>query len=169
VACTASLTYALQSATPFGLDQVGLPLRADAIASLCGVAKRHGVGETQDADRLALRLPAVCGVPTREEAAHVLEVRVARQHACPAAFTALTQQRREVLTHPERLESLAETPSEEHVARLPRPKKRSNNEATISMKRIYEKYNGPQCVVPDEPLVIENTGPPGIEKTAVTF
>jgi hypothetical protein len=37
------------------------------------------------------------------------------------------------------------------------------------MKRIYEKYNGPQCVVPDEPLVIENTGPPGIEKTAVTF
>jgi hypothetical protein len=166
---TAYLTYELQSATPLGLDQVGLPISSDSIESLFGVAKRHGVGETQDADRLALRLPAFCGVPTREEAEQVLEVSVARQHEFTAAFTSLTQQRREVLTHPERLESLGENPYEDHVALLPSPKKRSNNEATISMKRIYEKYNGPPCVVPDEPLVIENTGPPGIEKTAVTF
>jgi len=166
---TAYLTYELQSATPLGLDQVGLPISSDSIESLFGVAKRHGVGETQDADRIALRLPAFCGVPTREEAEQVLEVSVARQHEFTAAFTSLTQQRREVLTHPERLESLGENPYEDHVALLPSPKKRSNNEATISMKRIYEKYNGPPCVVPDEPLVIENTGPPGIEKTAVTF
>jgi hypothetical protein len=166
---TAYLKYELQSATPLGLDQVGLPISSDAIESLFGVAKRHGVGETQDADRIALRLPAFCGVPTREEAEQVLEVSVARQHEFTAAFTSLTQQRREVLTHPERLESLGENPYEDHVELLPSPKKRSNNEANISMKRIYEKYNGPQFVVPDEPLVIENTGPPGIEKTAVTF
>ena len=166
---TASLKYELQSATPLGLDQVGLPISSDAIESLFGVAKRHGVGETQDADRIALRLPAFCGVPTREEAEQVLEVSVARQHEFTAALTSLTQQRREVLTHPERLESLRENPYEDHVALLPSPKKRSNNEANISMKRIYEKYNGPQCMVPDEPLVLENTGQPGIEKTAVTF
>src|SRR5437870_218668 len=133
---TAYLTYELQSATPLGLDQVGLPISSDSIESLFGVAKRHGVGETQDADRIALRLPAFCGVPTREEAEQVLEVSVARQHEFTAAFTSLTQQRREVLTHPERLESLGENPYEDHVALLPSPKKRSNNEATISMKRI---------------------------------
>jgi hypothetical protein len=166
---TAYLRYELQSATSLGLDQVGLPISSDAIESLFGVAKRHGVGETQDANRIALRLPALCGVPTREEAEQVLEVRVARQHEFTAAVTSLTQQRREVLTHPERLESLGEHPSEEHVELLPSPKKRSNNEASISVKRIYEKYNAPQCVGPDEPLVIESTGPPGIEKTAVTF
>lgn len=166
---TAYLQYELQSATALGLDQVGLPISSDAIESLFGVAKRHGVGETQDAHRIALRLPALCGVLTREEAEQVLEVGVARQHEFTAAVTSLTQQRRKVLTHPERLESLGENPSEEHVELLPSPKKRSNNEASISIKRIYEKYNAPQRLGPDEPLVIESTGPPGIEKTAVTF
>src|SRR5882672_6442009 len=161
----AYLSYQLETATALGLDHIGLPISSDAIESLFAVAKQHGVGETQDADRIALRLPAFCGIPTREEAQQVLEVSVARQHEFTAAFTSLTQQRREVLTHPERLESLGENPYEDHVALLPSSKKQSNNEATISMKRIYEKYNGPQCVVPDEPLVIENTGPPGIEKT----
>jgi len=120
---TAYLTYELQSATLLGLDQVGLPISSDSIESLFGVAKRHGVGETQDADRIALRLPAFCGVPTREEAEQVLEVSVARQHEFTAAFTSLTQQRREVLTHPERLESLGENPYEDHVALLPSSKK----------------------------------------------
>ena len=57
---------------------------------------------------------------------------MARQHEFTAAFTSLTQQRREVLTHPERLESLGENPYEDHVELLPSPKKRSNNETTIS-------------------------------------
>jgi hypothetical protein len=35
------------------------------------VAKHHGVGQTQDAARIALRLPALCGPPTREEAQEV--------------------------------------------------------------------------------------------------
>ncbi len=55
-----------------------LPISSDAIESLFGVAKRHGVGETQDANRIALRLSAFCGVPTREEAEQVLGVSVAR-------------------------------------------------------------------------------------------
>src|SRR3989449_7404131 len=83
---TAYLEYELQSAATLGLDQVGLPISSDTIESLFGVAKRHGVGETQDADRIALRLPAFCGIPSREEAKQVLEVSVARQQAFTATF-----------------------------------------------------------------------------------
>jgi hypothetical protein len=47
--CRASLVYQLETATTLGLDHIGLPISSDAIASLCGVAKRLGMGETQDA------------------------------------------------------------------------------------------------------------------------
>ena len=67
------MTFELETAKTLGLDHVGLPISSDAIESLFGVAKQHGVGETQDAARIALRLPALCGVPTREEAEQVLE------------------------------------------------------------------------------------------------
>ena len=137
------------------------------MASLVGVAKRHGVGETQDAARIALRLPAFCGMPTREEAAQVLEVSVARQREFTGRFTSLTQQRREVLSHPERLESLGRDQGSSPVERIPRPKNRSNNEASIKTSITYEHLYGPQRSAPAEPLVIENTGPPDIEKTAL--
>src|SRR2546425_11108765 len=102
----AYLHYQLETAKTLGLDQVGLPISSDTIESLFGVGKRHGVGETPDAARIACRLPAFCGLPTRQEAEQILGVRVARQHEFTAAFTSLTQQRRDVLSHPERLESL---------------------------------------------------------------
>src|SRR6266516_4009364 len=166
---TAYLAHQLDTATTLGLEHVGLPISSDAIESLFGVAKRHGVGETQDAARIALRLPAFCGMPTREEAEQVLEVSVARQQAFTATFPSLTKERREVLTHPERLESLGENQYKGHVELLPRPKKWSTDEVSISIKRIYGKYDRPQFEVPDEPLVIDNTGPPHIEKAAATF
>ena len=164
---SAYLAYQLDTATTLGLDHVGLPISSDSIASLFGVAKRHGVGETQDAARIALRLPAFCGMPTREEAAQVLEVSVARQREFTGRFTSLTQQRREVLSHPERLESLGRDQGSSPVERIPSPKNRSNNEASIKTSITYEHLYGPQRSAPAEPLVIENTGPPDIEKTAL--
>ena len=152
----------------FGLDQVGLPISSDSIESLFGVAKRHGVGETQDADRIALRLPAFCGVPTREEAEQVLEVSVARQHEFTAAFTSLTQQRREVLTHPERLESLGENPYEDHVALLPSPKNRANYEAIVNISMGCKSLYRPQGVCQDDLVLLDNTGPPDIREAALT-
>ena len=92
------------------------------IESLFGVAKRHGVGQTQDAARIALRLPALCGAPTREEAEQVLGISVARQHEITGQFTSLTKQRREVLGHREALESLGRSPGGPSVELLPRPK-----------------------------------------------
>jgi hypothetical protein len=105
-----------------------LPISSDTIESLFGVAKQHGVGETQDAARIALRLPAFCGVPTREEAEQVLDVSGARHQAFTGQVISLTRQRREVLGHPERLESLSLTQATPHVALIASPKNRSNNQ-----------------------------------------
>src|SRR2546425_8094129 len=118
----AYLMHQLGIATALGLAQVGVPISSDSIESLFGVGKRHGVGETPDAARIALRLPALCGRSTREEAEHVLGISVARQYEFTATLPSLTQQRREVLAHPERLESLAREPASPHVELIPSPK-----------------------------------------------
>jgi len=164
----AYLHYQLETAKTLGLDQVGLPISSDTIESLFGVGKRHGVGETPDAARIAFRLPAFCGLPTRQEAEQILGVSVARQHEFTAAFTSLTQQRREVLSHPERLESLVREPDRPYVELIPSPKKRANNEVSVEIKTIYGTDKGTLFAPPDESLVIENTGPPHFEQTVLT-
>jgi len=166
--CRASLVYQLETATTLGLDHIGLPISSDAIASLFGGAKRQGMGETQDARRMALRLPAFCGVPTREEAQQVLEVRVARQHEFTGQVTSLTKQRREVLGHPERLESLRLTPDDRRMECLPQSKNRSNYQEVINISNGYRTLSSPQITGLDEPLLIENAAPPGIREMALT-
>jgi hypothetical protein len=147
---------------------VGLPISSDSIESLFGVAKQHGVGQTQDAARIALRLPALGGVPTREEAAQVLEVCVARQQEITDQFISLTPQRREVLGHPERLESLSQNQGEPHVELMPSPKSRSNQEVIIKISTSYENRYGPQLGCQDNLVLLENTGPPDIREAALT-
>jgi len=164
---TRYLNHQLATATTLGLDPVGLPISSDSIESLFGVGKHHGVGETQDAARIALRLPAFCGVPTREEAEQVLDVSVARQHEFSSQLASLTQQRREVLSHPERLESLGLHPDASYVELIPSPKSRSNNKVNINISTAYENLYGPQLASPNEPLVMNNTGLPNIDKMAM--
>jgi hypothetical protein len=164
----AYLHYQLETAKALGLDQVGLPISSDTIESLFGVGKRHGVGEISDATRIALRLPALCGTPTREEAEQVLGVSVARQHEFTEAMTALTQQRREVLSHAAGLESLRREPNSPHWELIPSPKKRERNEVSIHIKTIYENNDGTPLVPQDESMIIENTGPPVCERIALT-
>jgi hypothetical protein len=166
--CRTSLAPQRGIATTVGRAHVGVPISADAIASLFGVGKRHGVGETPEAARLALRLPALCGTPTREAAEHGLGVRMGRQHAFTAACTSLTQQRREVLAHPGRLESLAREPDAPHVALIPRPKKWAKNGVTLYTKKRDGNDNGTPLAPPDESTVIENAGPPVCESIALT-
>src|SRR6266849_1261896 len=164
----AYLTHQLGIATTVGLAHMGVPISSDAIESLFGVGKRHGVGETPDAARIALRLPAFCGRPTREEAEHVLGVSVAQQHAFTAALPSLTQQRREVLAHPERLESLLREPASPHVTLIPSPKTHANNEVSIDLKKSYRNKNGTPFGSPDESMVIENAGLSHFEQMALT-
>lgn len=167
--CRASLACQRETATRLGLDDLGVPSSAETIAALVGVAKPHGVGQTQEAARLARRVPAFCGAPTREEAPQVLAVRVARPQAVTAPCPSLTQQRREVLGHPERLESLGRTQGTPHVERLPRPKKRSNCQKITHLSTRCENPYGPRLAGLDDILLIENAAPPGMQETALAL
>lgn len=164
----AYLDYELETATTLGLDHIGLPISSDAIESLFGVAKCHGVGETQDAARIALRLPALCGLPTREEAKQVLDVSVARQQELTGQVISLTKQRREVLGHPERLESLSLDQAPPHVTLIPSPKNRSNYQEIIHISNGYEECHGPPLRLPGGLHFRENAGLPGRTETALT-
>jgi hypothetical protein len=164
----AYLDFELETATTLGLDHVGVPISSDASESLFGVAKRHGVGETQDANRIALRLPAFCGVPTREEAEQVLRVSVARQQELTAQCPSLSKQRREVLGHPEHLESLSLAQATPHVELIPSPKNRSNYQEIIDISNGYEACHGPPWPNPGRLHFLENAEPPGRRETALT-
>jgi len=165
---SAYLAYQLKTAKTLGLEHVGLPISSDPIESLFGVAKRHGMGQTQDAARIALRLPALCGAPTREEAEQVLGVSVARQHEITGQFTSLTKQRREVLGHRKELESLGRSQGKPQVELIPRPKHRSNYEAIVNLSMGCEDQNGPHLMPQQTPCVIENVGPPDMREAALT-
>src|SRR2546428_2006999 len=159
--CAGSLQYQLETATTLGLDQVGLPISSDAIASLVGLAKQRGVGETQDAARIALRLPALGGLPTREEAEQVLDVSVARQPEVTGQVISLTKQRRAVLGHPERLERLSITQGHPHVERIARPKNRSNHQNIVQISTSDEGLYGPQVRNSTGHRLLENAASPG--------
>ena len=145
-----------------------MPISSDTIASLFGVAKRHGVGQAQDAARIALRLPALCGAPTREEAEQVLGISVARPHEITGPCTSLTKQRREVLGHGKDLERLGQSQGEPHVERLARPKTRSNHAAIVHLSMDCENQYGPHLLPQQPPCVMENVGPPDMREAAVT-
>ncbi len=164
----AYLAFELETAKTLGLDHIGLPISSDAIASLFGVAKRHGVGETPDANRMALRLPALCGVPTREEAKQVLDVSVARQQEVTGQIISLTKQRRQVLGHPERLESLSIIQGTPHVELIASPQNRSNHQKIVQISTSYEELHGPPLRSSTGHRLLENAAPPGRRETALT-
>jgi hypothetical protein len=164
----AYLDVELETATTLGLDHIGLPISSDAIESLFGVAKRHGAGETPDAYRMALRLPALCGLPTREEAEQVLDVSVARQQEFTGQVISLTKQRCEVLDHPERLESLSLDQANPHMELIASSKSRSNHQNIVQISTAYEERYGPQWRSSAGHRLLEKAAPPGRRETALT-
>jgi hypothetical protein len=162
------LQYQLETAKTLGLDQLGLPISSDAIESLFGVAKQHGVGETQDAARIALHLPAFCGLPTRAEAEQVLAVSVARQHEVTGQVISLTKQRREVLGYPERLERLSLTQGPPQVELIASPKNRSNHQNIVQISTSYEELPGSQLRDSTGHRLLANAASPGRRETALT-
>jgi hypothetical protein len=164
----AYLDFELETATTLGLHHIGLPISSDAIESLFGVAKRHGVGEPPDANRMALRLPALCGVPTREEAKQVRDVSVARQQEGTGQVISLTKQRRQVLGYPERLESLSITQSTPHMELIASPQNRSNHQNIVQLSTSYEELHGPPLRSSTGHRLLDNAAPPGRRETALT-
>jgi len=140
----AYLQEQLETATTLGLEKIGLPISSDQIESLFGLAKQHGTGEIRDADRIALRLPALCGIPSRAEAEQVLGIGVADQHEITSCFTSLIKQRREVLPHPDRLESLGTGQVEAHIELIPNAENRSKNQKIVDLSAYYPKQRDPE-------------------------
>ena len=105
----------LAIAYTLGLEGVGLPISSDSIESLFGVAKHHGTGEIKDANRIAMRIPALCAVPTRQEAENVLRISVKEQQQSVGSLPSLTRQRRDVLTEGGCLESIQNNAAQPNV------------------------------------------------------
>jgi hypothetical protein len=139
------LHHQLKTATALGLDDVGLPISSDPIASLFGLSKQHGVGPVKDANRMALRIPALCGLPTQEEAQKVLEITVAQQRACSDGVSSLTQQRRQMQANPHHLEQLGRGREQGNVELIPPGKDRSNRSDIVHLPNGYKEVESPMA------------------------
>jgi hypothetical protein len=153
-----SLHHQLETAKRLGLEAVGLPIRSDPIDSLFGLAKQHGVGPLQEANRMALRMPALCGLPTEQEALPVLAVSVAQQHALTAGLSSLTQQRRQMRVNPHHLEQLGHGRDQGHVELIPPGKDRSHRSEIIHLSNGYKVVDGPAERGPQGPFPRRHEG-----------
>ncbi len=140
----AYLQVQLQTAVELGLDHIGLPVSSDPIESLFGLGKLHGTGEIKDANRIALRLPALCGTPTREEAEQGIKISVAQEQEITGRFTSLVKQRREVLPHADRLESLSTEQGGTPLELIAGTKNREKSGEILHLPVPYEKTSRPQ-------------------------
>ena len=150
----------LESATVLGAASFGLPISTDQIESLFAVGKRHGTGDLKDANRIAMRLPALCGEITREDAQKVMEVSVAQQQEVMGSVSTVIGQRQRTLTHPGKLEKLLEFKEQNDFELIPSPKKRSKNLERPDNTSTLENLRGTQFEVPNigipPPIVIKN-------------
>ncbi len=134
----------LNIAAALGLAEIGMPISSDAIESLFGLGKQHGTGEIKDANRMALRLPAMCGVPTRAEAQQIVEMGVAQQTEFTGKLTSLEKQRRDVFSNHEGIEKLGLHHASNHVELIPGAGNRSNIQKTHHTSTICKEDPGPK-------------------------
>jgi len=106
--------------------------------------------------------------PTREEAAQVLGISMARQHEITGQCPSLTKQRREVLGHRKEIEGLGRNQGGAHAELLPSPKNRSNHAAIVNISTGCEDQHGPHLVPKQTSCIIENVGPPDMREAALT-
>ena len=116
---------------------------------LLGVAKQHGTGQTKDANRIALRMPAICGELTKGDAVRVLGVSVREQQEVTASLPSLTKQRRDVLPNPGSLDKIVTDGEKRNLELIPRAKKQSNNLINLNITEDCGETGGPP-VAPKE-------------------
>jgi hypothetical protein len=131
------LHHQLETAKQLGLDAVGLPISSDPIESLFGLTKQHGVDPLKDANRMALRIPALCGVPTLEEAQQVLAITVNQQQALSDGVASLAKQRRQMRAEPHHLEQLGSGREQGNVELIPSSKDCSDRSHIIYLANGY--------------------------------
>lgn len=133
----------LMVASVLGLENAGMPISSDNIESLFGVSKQHGTGKIKDANRIALRIPAMCGELTREDAKRVLNISVKEQQKVEGSLPSLTKQRRQVLANPGCLDIINLDEAKQNLELIPGSKKQSKNLINLNLSTCYEKIVGP--------------------------
>jgi hypothetical protein len=113
-------------AEKLGLEKVGMPISSDSIESLFGVSKEHGAGEIKDANRIAARIPSMCGELTKEDVQKILSISVKEQRQAIDLLPSLTKQRRRFLSNPGSLEKIKSDESKQYLELIPAAKKWPN-------------------------------------------
>ena len=126
-----------------GLEHTGMPISSDNIESLFAVSKQHGCAEVKDANRIALRIPAMCGELTRKEAQMVLGISVKEQQRIETSLPSLTKQRREILSNPGCLDKMIIEEAKKSLELLPGSKNRAKNLINFNITDGYKELTGP--------------------------
>lgn len=140
----------LTIAKSIGLATVGMPISSDVIESLYGLSKQHGSGEIMDANRIAMRIPSLCGQPTLLEANRVLEITVAEQNSLTNSFSSITKQRREILPTPGLLDLLSSDGLDKDFSLFPESKNRIKNTGDLLLSSIPENISNPKETIQTE-------------------
>jgi len=130
-------------AESLGLEHTGMPISSDNIESLFAVSKQHGCAEVKDVNRIALRIPAMCGELTRKEVQMVLGISVKEQQKIETSLPSLTRQRREILPNPGFLDKIVDDEEKKNLELLPGSKKRSKNLIKYNITDGYNELSGP--------------------------
>ena len=96
-----------------------------------------------------MRLPALCGELTREDAQKLREVSVTQQQEVMGSVSTVIGQRQRTLTHPGKLEKLLTLKEQNEFELIPSPKKRSKNLERPDNIRALENLFGTPFEVPN--------------------
>ncbi len=99
-----------------------MPTSSDTVESLFGKAKRHGTGVVKDANRIAARIPALCGTLTCDDARAVAAVSVKEQLRILGSMPSLIGQRRKYLSNPGSLKDIQLDEPVKYLELVPVPK-----------------------------------------------
>ena len=133
----------LAIAEKLGLDSIGLPISSDILESLFGTLKQHGTGAVKDAYRMALRIPAMCGVLTIQDARIAMGIPTKEVKEMVGSIPSLTKQRRQILPTPGNLNEIQIDAVNQTFELIPRSKNRSKNPINQTISDGCCKRSGP--------------------------
>lgn len=152
----------LDTAETLGLDQVGMPITSDSIESLFGASKSLGVGSVKDANRIASRIPVLCGAITPADVQAVLNVSVKEQNEVLGDLPSLVKQRRQILPNPGSLEKVLADADSRNLTLIPGAKNRENNVLKDNISARYQNIRGPDIKLKTEDVSQPNPCMSGI-------
>ena len=139
----------LAVAETLGLAEAGMPITSDSIESLFGVSKTLGTGSVKDANRIASRIPALCGEITLADAQAVLNVSVKEQNESLGDMVSLVKQRRQILPNPGSLEEGLAAADSRNLTLIPGTKTGEKEIISVNNSSRYENIRRPdiQCEI----------------------